>query len=84
VPLSATVTVPGEPDFLLSSHTSRGSAFCCAAEAMLLGLHPEQTGDLGLVGAIDPRSVETLDRLGKQDGFYREVGQGGFSQQVVS
>jgi predicted amino acid dehydrogenase len=78
IPLSGTVAVPGDERFIMSSHTLPGTVFCCAAEAMLLGLAPEETADLPLVGKIDAKSVAVLDRLAERLGFYRVLGEGGF------
>lgn len=78
IPLAGTVVVPGAPDLVLSSHTPPGTAFCCAAEAMLLGLEPEETRGLRLTGPVDPRSMEVLDRLGERHGLFDELGEGGF------
>ena len=50
---------------------------------MLLGLRPRETGDLRLTGAMDPGTVDTLDVLGEQLGFFENVGQGGFIPQVI-
>lgn len=78
VPLSGTVAVPGEPDFQLSSHTEPGTAFACAAEAMLLGLERGGATGLHLVGAIEPDAVEQLERWGDRHGFFARLGEGGF------
>jgi predicted amino acid dehydrogenase len=78
IPLAATVAIPGEPSFILSSHTSPGLAFCCAAEAILMGLEPEATRELPLTGPIDDRSMEVLEQLGQRHGFFAEYGEGGF------
>jgi predicted amino acid dehydrogenase len=78
IPLAGTVAVPGAPDLVLSSHTAPGTAFCCAAEAMLIGLEPEATSGLRLTGAVDPRAMEVLDRLAERHGFFEALGEGGF------
>ena len=78
VPLSGTVAIPGEPGFVLSSHTEPGTAFACAAEALLVGLAGEAASGLRLVGAIDPEAVERLDRWGDEHGFFARLGEGGF------
>jgi predicted amino acid dehydrogenase len=77
VPFSGTVAVPGEPGFVISSHTRPGTSFVCAAEAMLLGLEPEATAGLRLVGDIDPRAVEVLERLADRHGFLDQLEEGG-------
>jgi len=78
IPLAGTVTVPGEPDFSISSHTAPGTAFCCAAEAMLMGLEPELTRELRLTGAIDAESMSVMSELGRRHGFLEDLGEGGF------
>jgi predicted amino acid dehydrogenase len=80
VPLAGTVAVPGAPELRLSSHTPPGTAFCCAAEAMLIGLEPEATAQLRLTGPIDPRSTEVLDQLGEKHGLFTAFGKGGFKR----
>jgi acetylornithine/succinyldiaminopimelate/putrescine aminotransferase/predicted amino acid dehydrogenase/acyl-coenzyme A synthetase/AMP-(fatty) acid ligase len=77
-PLAGTVAVPGAEDLVLSSHTAQGTAFCCAAEAMLIGLEPEATAGLRLTGAVDPRAMEVLDQLAAKHGFFDTMGEGGF------
>lgn len=70
VPLAGAVVLPGEPDFVMASHIPPGTAFCCAAEAMLLGLEASSTLDhLNLLGRIDPATVDTLAKLAHQNGF---------------
>ncbi|HEU4386042.1 MAG TPA: aminotransferase class III-fold pyridoxal phosphate-dependent enzyme [Anaeromyxobacteraceae bacterium] len=78
VPFSGTVAVPGEPGFAISSHTRPGTGFACAAEAMLLGLEPAATAGLRLVGDVDLRAVEILERLADEHGFLAHLGEGGF------
>ena len=82
-PFTGTVVVPGESDFVISSHTAPGTTFCCAAEAMLLGLEPAATAGLDLVGAVDGEAIAILDRLGIEHGF-SERGGGGFRSEEVS
>ncbi len=70
IPLAGAVTLPGEPDFLMATHIPRGTAFCCAAEAMLLGLAPISSHQqLSLHGRVDPMAVDTLARLAQEHGF---------------
>ena len=66
VSLAGVVALPGEPAFVMSSHSPMGTAFCCAAEAMLLGLEPLATRDLKLVGDVDAHAVAVLDALAEQ------------------
>jgi len=73
VPGSGTVAMPATPDFVVSSHTREGRAFCCAAEAMLLGLSPERIDRLALTGEIDPMSLAVLEELGESHGLLHPV-----------
>ena len=63
VPLAGTVAVPGATDFAMATHIAPGRAFACAGETMLLGLAPEETANLTLVGPVHQTSVDTLERL---------------------
>ena len=69
VPQAGTVDVPATPDFVVSSHTKEGTAFCCAAEAMLLGLECQRTSDLVLTGDITAESVAVFEELGERHAF---------------
>ncbi len=70
VPVAGTVVLPGEPDFVMASHIPPGTAFCCAAEAMLLGLADRSALDkLNLLGRIDQTTVDALAKLAQQNGF---------------
>jgi hypothetical protein len=70
VQLAGAVAVPGEPDLMMSSHSPRGAAFCCAAEAMLIGLGgPDALRDLPLVGALHPKAIAALLGLAYEHGF---------------
>jgi predicted amino acid dehydrogenase len=70
IPLAGTVVLPGEHDFVMASHIHTGTAFCCAAEAMLLGLAtPSLAESLDLVGPVDPEAVDVLARLADEYGF---------------
>jgi acetylornithine/succinyldiaminopimelate/putrescine aminotransferase/predicted amino acid dehydrogenase/long-subunit acyl-CoA synthetase (AMP-forming) len=70
IPAAGAVVLPGEPDFVMASHIPPGSAFCCAAEGMLLGLADSSTLDrMKLFGRIDQTTVDTLTKLAQQHGF---------------
>jgi acetylornithine/succinyldiaminopimelate/putrescine aminotransferase/predicted amino acid dehydrogenase len=69
VGLAGTVAVPGTPDFAMASHIAAGRAFACAGETMLLGLAPDQTAGLRLVGPVCPASVDALERLADRWGL---------------
>jgi len=77
IPLAGSLVLPGEPDFVMASHIHPGTAFCCAAEAMVLGLAPRSLVEtLSLLGAIDPRTVNVLAKLADQHGFFSGLGAG--------
>ena len=70
IPLAGSLVLPGEPDFVMASHIHPGTAFCCAAEAMLLGLAPPSLMEsLSLLGPVEPRTVDALAKLADQHGF---------------
>jgi predicted amino acid dehydrogenase len=74
IPQAGTVRVPGAPSFVVSSHTPEGTAFCCAAEVMLLGLEPARTAALALVGDIEPESMRVIEALAEAHGLLEELG----------
>ncbi len=78
VRLAGQVTVPGAPFFIMSSQSPMGMAYCCAAEAMILGLRREETRSLALVGPVRPESVQSLDELAQRCGFFEHVEGGGY------
>ena len=70
IPMAGAVVLPGESNFVMASHIPAGTAFCCAAEAMLLGLAaPSDLEPLRLLGRMDRITVDTLTKLAKQNGF---------------
>jgi len=70
IPLAGAVTLPGESDFVMASHIPPGAAFCCAAEAMLLGLAPRSVSEsLRLAGYVDAAAVGVLAKLAGEYGF---------------
>lgn len=69
IELAGVVPFPGEPDFRIATTTPAGTLFCCAAEALLVALHPEETAALRLVGPVDPVSVRVLGDLGRAHGL---------------
>lgn len=73
VALAGTVAIPGAADFAMASHIAAGRAFACAGETMLLGLAPEETRDLTLVGPVRETSVDTLDRLAATWGLFEQA-----------
>jgi predicted amino acid dehydrogenase len=69
LPIAGVIPLPLDPDFVMSSHSPRGTAFCCAAEAMLLGLEPSATKALRLIGEVDPHAVHVLEQLAYAHGL---------------
>jgi acetylornithine/succinyldiaminopimelate/putrescine aminotransferase/predicted amino acid dehydrogenase/acyl-coenzyme A synthetase/AMP-(fatty) acid ligase len=71
LPFASYIVLPEDPDFVISSHTPKGAAFCCAAEAMLCGLEPL---DVPLRGRITAEAITlVMDRALKQ-GFFERSG----------
>lgn len=73
LPFAGTVPVLGAEDWLMASHIDPGRAFCCAAEAMLLGLCGPETKDLKWIGPIKHQQVIHLANLAKQYGFFADL-----------
>lgn len=78
IPIGGTVTVPGEPDYVLHPLLEPGTVFCCSAEAMLLGLEPEKTAGLNLRGDIEQKAVDILEEIGDQHNFFAKLGEASF------
>ena len=75
IPLAGALALPGEPDFVMASHIGPGTAFCCAAEAMLLGLAPPSLVEsLSLLGPVEPGTVDALAKLADHHGFLSDLG----------
>jgi acetylornithine/succinyldiaminopimelate/putrescine aminotransferase/predicted amino acid dehydrogenase len=70
IPLAGAVTLPGEENFVMASHIPPGTAFCCAAEGMLLGLAPQSVLDAcNLFGPVSAENVEVLAGLAVEHDF---------------
>jgi hypothetical protein len=67
---AGTISVAGTPDFVMAAHIEPGTAFSCAGEAMLLGLAPEETCHMSLIGPIEPSNIHVLDQLAERHYFY--------------
>ena len=78
IPIGGTVTIPGEPDYVLHPLLETGTVFCCSAEGMLLGLEPEKTADLNLKGDIEQAAVDILEEIGDQYNFFAKLGEASF------
>jgi acetylornithine/succinyldiaminopimelate/putrescine aminotransferase/predicted amino acid dehydrogenase/acyl-coenzyme A synthetase/AMP-(fatty) acid ligase len=71
IPFSAYVTLPEDKDAVISSYSPPGTVFCCAAEAILLGLeHFEGT----LKGRIIPEEVKKITSLAQKYKLLQKTG----------
>ena len=71
IPFASYIHLPEDDDFIVSSHTPRGAVFCCAAEAILLGLEPV---DLQLKGKISKDGIYKITNLAEKYGFFTNLG----------
>jgi predicted amino acid dehydrogenase len=70
---ASAVALPQNPELLISSHTEKGTIFCCAGEVLLDALYKT---DLALKGHIDSEAVKTLYQLAQKEGFFEEKHEG--------
>jgi acetylornithine/succinyldiaminopimelate/putrescine aminotransferase/predicted amino acid dehydrogenase/acyl-coenzyme A synthetase/AMP-(fatty) acid ligase len=71
LPFASYVTLPDDPDFVISSHTPKGATFCCAGEAMLCGLG---SLDVPLKGTITARAIEAVTAAAEKHGLFEKLG----------
>jgi acetylornithine/succinyldiaminopimelate/putrescine aminotransferase/predicted amino acid dehydrogenase/acyl-coenzyme A synthetase/AMP-(fatty) acid ligase len=71
LPFASYVALPEDPDFVISSHTPRGTAFCCAAEAMLCGL---EAPDVPLKGRISLEAIDAVTALARKHRLFEKLG----------
>ena len=71
IPFSAYITLPEDKNAVISSYSPPGTVFCCAAEAILLGL--EQFNG-SLKGRILPDEVKALTLLAEKNEFFQVTG----------
>jgi acetylornithine/succinyldiaminopimelate/putrescine aminotransferase/predicted amino acid dehydrogenase/acyl-coenzyme A synthetase/AMP-(fatty) acid ligase len=71
LPFASYVSLPDDPDFVISSHTPKGAVFCCAGEAILCGL---EFPDAPLKGRITARAIEAVTELARRYGFFESLG----------
>jgi predicted amino acid dehydrogenase len=64
---AASVYMPDDQDFVISTHTQPGKVFCCAAEVMLAALYDVQ---LPLKGRIQPESIKAMMQLAMLEGLF--------------
>jgi predicted amino acid dehydrogenase len=68
MPFSAYVTLPEDKNIVISSYSPPGTVFCCAAEAILLGLENFQGR---LKGRILADEVKALTRLAQKHNLFQ-------------
>ena len=71
MPFAAYVCMPEDPGAVISSYSPAGTVFCCAAEAMLLGLEPFP---LPLKGHLLPGSMRKVAELAEKHGLFNHLG----------
>jgi acetylornithine/succinyldiaminopimelate/putrescine aminotransferase/predicted amino acid dehydrogenase/acyl-coenzyme A synthetase/AMP-(fatty) acid ligase len=71
LPYASYITLPEDPDFVISSHTPKGTTFCCAAEAMLCGL---EALDVPLRGPITAEAIALVMERASKRGFFERSG----------
>ena len=71
LPFASYVRMPDDPDFLISTYTPRGTAFCCAAEGILCALEPVP---FPLRGKITAEAVQFIAQLAEKYGLFDEMG----------
>jgi len=71
IPFSSYLKLPMDPEFVISSHTPRGTAFCCSVEAMLCGL---EEIEVPLKGSLEESSIELMIQIAEKWGLFGEFG----------
>ncbi|MCX6252381.1 MAG: aminotransferase class III-fold pyridoxal phosphate-dependent enzyme [Bacteroidetes bacterium] len=71
MPFAAYVCLPADPDAVISSYSPAGTVFCCAAEAMLLGL---ESCPFPLKGHLLPESLKKLSEMAEKYGLFNTQG----------
>jgi acetylornithine/succinyldiaminopimelate/putrescine aminotransferase/predicted amino acid dehydrogenase/acyl-coenzyme A synthetase/AMP-(fatty) acid ligase len=71
LPFSAYVTLPEDENAVISSYSPPGTVFCCAAEAILLGL---EKFDGSLKGKVLPEEVRELTELAQKHNMFKNTG----------
>jgi predicted amino acid dehydrogenase len=70
IPFVASVNLPCDGDFLMTSCSPRGTALCCAAEAILAGFEPVP---IDLRGDITLEGFDVIYKLAKKYGFIEKT-----------
>ncbi|MBN2200305.1 MAG: aminotransferase class III-fold pyridoxal phosphate-dependent enzyme [Candidatus Aminicenantes bacterium] len=71
LPFASYVSLPDDPDFVISSHTPKGAVFCCAGEVILCGL---ESPDVPLKGRITSAAIRSVTELARKYGFFKRLG----------
>lgn len=71
IPFSSYVTLPEDKNAVISSYSPQGTIFCCAAEAIILGLDRFPGA---LKGRILPEEVKMMTALAEKNGFLMKMG----------
>jgi len=71
LPFASYITLRDDPEFVISSHTPKGTAFCCAAEVMLYGL---EAMNVPLRGKISLEAIDVVTAQAKKHRFFEKLG----------
>ncbi len=71
LPFASYLHLPQDPDFVVSTYTPKGTAFCCATEAMLCGL---ENPEIRLKGKINREAVQVITDLAQKNGLFERTG----------
>ncbi len=71
IPFASYITLPEDPDFVLSSCSPMGTTFCCVAEAILCGL---EEVDIPLRGKIRSEDLEIISKLADKHNLFNQLG----------
>ena len=71
MPFSACVCMPEDPEAVISSLSPAGTVFCCAAEAMLVGLG---SCPFPLKGHLLPESLMKISAMAEKRGLFNHLG----------
>ncbi len=71
MPFSAYVTMPEDPETVISSLSPAGTVFCCAGEAMLLGL---EDCPFPLKGHLLPDALRKISKMAEKHGLFNHLG----------
>jgi acetylornithine/succinyldiaminopimelate/putrescine aminotransferase/predicted amino acid dehydrogenase/acyl-coenzyme A synthetase/AMP-(fatty) acid ligase len=72
IPFTSYISLPEDPEFVLSSCSPAGTVLCCAGEAILCGL---ETVNLSLRGNITFRGIQKIIRLAEKYNFFSNIGE---------